>query len=89
LEIIYWLIPIAIMLLAVAIAAFVWAVKSDQYSDLESPAYKILFDDDSDGNDVINPEKSPLDNNQNHDKRKGSSPTHSSASQSSTIDKHS
>ncbi len=46
-EIMYWLIPVAIMLLAIAIAAFIWAVKSDQYSDLESPAYKILFDDDS------------------------------------------
>jgi cbb3-type cytochrome oxidase maturation protein len=53
LEIIYWLIPIAILLLAIAIAAFVWAVKSDQYGDLESPAYKILFDDDSNGDDAI------------------------------------
>ncbi|WMS87146.1 cbb3-type cytochrome oxidase assembly protein CcoS [Pleionea litopenaei] len=47
-EIMYWLIPVAIFILAIAIAAFIWAVKSDQYSDLESPAYKILFDDDSD-----------------------------------------
>ena len=47
-EVMYWLIPVALCLLAVAIAAFVWAVKSDQYSDLDSPAYKILFDDDSD-----------------------------------------
>ncbi len=52
-EIIYWLIPVAVMLLAIAVAAFIWAVKSDQYSDLESPAYKILFDDDSEGKDTI------------------------------------
>ncbi len=43
----YWLIPVAILLLAIAIAAFIWAVRNDQYSDLDSPAYKILFDDDS------------------------------------------
>ncbi len=46
-EVMYWLIPVALLLLIVAISAFTWAVKSDQYSDLESPAYKILFDDDS------------------------------------------
>nr|WP_256489346.1 cbb3-type cytochrome oxidase assembly protein CcoS [Pleionea sp. CnH1-48] len=46
-EVIYWLIPVAIIFLSVAIAAFVWAVKNDQYSDLESPAYRILLDDDS------------------------------------------
>ncbi len=46
-QVMYWLIPVAILLLAIAIAAFVWAVRNDQYSDLDSPAYKILFDDDS------------------------------------------
>jgi len=49
-DILYWLIPVAIFLLTIAIVAFVYAVKSDQYSDLESPAYKILFDDDSPAN---------------------------------------
>lgn len=64
-EIIYWLIPVAVMLLAIAIAAFVWAVKSEQYSDLESPAYKILFDDDSEGNDtIVEPDKSSTSNEQ-------------------------
>lgn len=62
-EVMYWLIPVALCLLAVAIAAFVWAVKSDQYSDLDSPAYKILFDDDSD----------PL-NTSGSEQHKGSSP---------------
>ncbi len=55
-EVLYWLIPIALFILVIAIAAFVWAVKSDQYSDLESPAYKILFDDDS---DPLNETQSP------------------------------
>ncbi|MEE4245659.1 MAG: cbb3-type cytochrome oxidase assembly protein CcoS [Kangiellaceae bacterium] len=46
-DVMYWLIPVAIVLLTLAISAFIWAVKSDQYSDLESPAMKILLDDDS------------------------------------------
>ncbi|WP_144393656.1 cbb3-type cytochrome oxidase assembly protein CcoS [Pleionea sediminis] len=61
-EVMYWLIPVAILLLAVAIAAFIWAVKNDQYSDLESPAYKILFDDDSPQS-----EKSPHSDSQSVD----------------------
>jgi len=43
---IFWLIPIAIFVLIIAIGAFIWAIKSEQFDDLESPAVKILFDDD-------------------------------------------
>ena len=39
------LIPIGVMLLAVAIAAFVWAVRNDQFEDLESEGARILFDE--------------------------------------------
>lgn len=45
-EILYLLIPIAVIVLGVAIWAFLWAVKSGQYEDLEGPAYRILMDDD-------------------------------------------
>lgn len=40
------LIPLGILLLGVAIWAFVWAVKSGQFDDLEGPAHRILMDDD-------------------------------------------
>lgn len=45
-EILYLLIPIAVVVLAAAIWALVWAIKSGQYDDLEGPAYRILMDDD-------------------------------------------
>ena len=45
-DIIYVLVPLSILLLTVAVAIFFWAVKGGQYDDLESPAHKILFDDD-------------------------------------------
>ena len=45
-NIIFILIPLALMLLVVAIAAFFWAVQHDQFDDLDSPATRILFDDD-------------------------------------------
>lgn len=41
----YVLIPIALLLLAVAIAAFVWAVDRDQFEDLEAEGERILLDD--------------------------------------------
>jgi len=45
-EIIYWLIPLSIVILIGAIYLFFWAVKDGQFDDLESPAVSILFDDD-------------------------------------------
>lgn len=45
-NIIFVLIPIAIILVVVAIAVFFWAVKSDQFEDLDRQGYNILFDDD-------------------------------------------
>lgn len=45
-EIIYLLIPLALILVAVIIWVFFWAVKSDQFEDMEGPAHRILMDDD-------------------------------------------
>lgn len=43
---IFLLIPLAVGLLAVAIWAFVWAVRNDQFEDLDTEASRILFDDE-------------------------------------------
>jgi cbb3-type cytochrome oxidase maturation protein len=45
-EILFLLIPVSLVLLALAIGAFFWAVRSGQFDDLDSPAYRILMDDD-------------------------------------------
>lgn len=45
-EILYLLIPLGILILGIAIAAFVWAVKSGQFEDMQGPAHRILMDDD-------------------------------------------
>ncbi len=45
-EILYLLIPLGLLLVGIALAAFAWAVRSGQYDDLESPAHRILYDDD-------------------------------------------
>ena len=38
--------PFALLLLACAVALFVWAVKRGQFDDLETPPLRMLFDDD-------------------------------------------
>ena len=45
-EIIYALLPASLALVIIAIGAYLWAVKSGQYDDLETPALRILSDDE-------------------------------------------
>jgi len=45
-SIIYILIPIAMVLVSIAIMVFFWAVKSNQYEDLDREGINILFDED-------------------------------------------
>ncbi|MEA3412921.1 MAG: cbb3-type cytochrome oxidase assembly protein CcoS [Pseudomonadota bacterium] len=44
-EILYLLIPLALLLVAIIVGAFWWASHTDQFDDLEGPAYRILMDD--------------------------------------------
>ncbi len=46
-SIIYVLIPIAMIFVAIAVLVFFWAVKSNQYDDLDREGINILFDEDS------------------------------------------
>lgn len=45
-EILFFMIPLGVVLVALAIWAFFWAVGNGQFDDLDSPAYQILLDDD-------------------------------------------
>jgi len=52
-SIIYILIPIAILLVVIGIYFFFWAVKTEQFDDLEKQGMSILFDEkirDEEGN---------------------------------------
>ena len=45
-NVIYVLIPIAIIIVTIALLVFFWAVKANQFDDLERQGSAILFDDD-------------------------------------------
>jgi len=43
---IFVLIPLAVLLLGVAVWALLWAIKSGQFDDLESHGWSVVLDDD-------------------------------------------
>lgn len=62
-SIIYILIPIAALLTALGLYLFFWAVKTEQFDDLEKQGFSILFDEEEktvNSNDPI--KKDPVDN---------------------------
>jgi cbb3-type cytochrome oxidase maturation protein len=52
-EVLYLLIPIAVLIAAGIVWALLWAVRSGQFDDLEGPAHRILMDDD----DAVKPQQ--------------------------------
>ena len=44
-EVIYIVLPLAIIMAGVALAAFFWAVNRGQFDDLDTPRYRALFDE--------------------------------------------
>ncbi len=51
-SIIYVLIPIAVLLTALGIYLFFWAVKTEQFDDLEKEGMSILFDEEDKSNEL-------------------------------------
>jgi cbb3-type cytochrome oxidase maturation protein len=45
-SVIYVLLPVALILAGVAVYAFIRAARSGQFDDLETPAHRILHDDE-------------------------------------------
>lgn len=45
-SVLIYLIPLALLLGAIGLGAFVWSLKSGQYDDLEGASHRILNDDD-------------------------------------------
>jgi cbb3-type cytochrome oxidase maturation protein len=76
-SIIYILIPIAVLLTSIGIYLFFWAVRTEQFDDLEKQGMSILFDEkeqekqtnnessdnhDDSNNDALNSDNSTSDN---------------------------
>ena len=44
-ELIYIILPLALALAGLALGAFIWAARSGQFDDLETPSRRLLLDD--------------------------------------------
>jgi cbb3-type cytochrome oxidase maturation protein len=44
-ELVFVALPVALIVGGAALAAFIWAARSDQFEDLDSPPERVLFDD--------------------------------------------
>jgi cbb3-type cytochrome oxidase maturation protein len=45
-EVLIYLVPLALMLGLLGLAAFLWSLKSGQYDDLDGAAWRAIMDDD-------------------------------------------
>jgi cbb3-type cytochrome oxidase maturation protein len=45
-SVLYLVIPLALVIVGVAVAAFVWATNKGQFDDLDTPAVRMLMDDE-------------------------------------------
>ena len=45
-SVLYIVVPLALLVVAVAVGAFVWAARRGQFDDLDTPAVRMLHDDD-------------------------------------------
>ncbi len=50
-SVLLYLIPIALFLGLLGLAAFIWSLKSGQYDDLDGAARRILFDENDEKSD--------------------------------------
>jgi cbb3-type cytochrome oxidase maturation protein len=57
-EILYLLVPISLLLMAIAVLTFLAMINNDQFEDLDCPAFQILFDEDRGGVATMLPDDS-------------------------------
>jgi cbb3-type cytochrome oxidase maturation protein len=56
-EVLYLLVPLAVVLVIAIVWAFFWSIRSGQFDDLEGPAHRILMDRDDDPPDETSGDK--------------------------------
>lgn len=45
-NVLYFLVPLAILLAAAGVAGFYWAVRHGQFDDVQTPALRVLLDEE-------------------------------------------
>ena len=45
-SVLYIVLPLALVIVGIAVAAFVWATRKGQFDDLETPGMRVVHDDE-------------------------------------------
>jgi cbb3-type cytochrome oxidase maturation protein len=45
-SVVFIVLPLALLIAAAALAAFIWAARSGQLDDLDTPGLRVLYDDE-------------------------------------------
>lgn len=85
-SIIYVLIPIAILLTIIGIYLFFWAVKTEQFNDLEKQGLSILFEDDDSNKTTIDKKIASADNTAKENNHQQINQKNNNQSQTNTHD---
>lgn len=48
-NVLYFLVPLALILAGVGVAAFVWSVRTGQFDDVDTPGMRLLLEDELEG----------------------------------------
>ena len=54
-ESLYFLVPCALIFIAIAVKVLFWAINNGQYDNLDTEAHRILFDDEKNKSSSISP----------------------------------
>ena len=46
-SVLYVVLPLALLIIAAAVVAYVWAARSGQFDDLTTPAMRVTYDDET------------------------------------------
>ena len=45
-DLVFLLLPASLILATIAVIGFIWSARSGQFDDLDTPAHRVLFDDE-------------------------------------------
>lgn len=83
-EFLHFMVPIAILLVVIAIAVFFWAVRNGQFDDLERQGYNILLDEDEEQPNKQRKRSQTGPKQANDTEQRGQAEHHTAASQSNS-----
>jgi cbb3-type cytochrome oxidase maturation protein len=58
-SVLFVVVPLAILIVAAAVVAYVWSVRGGQFDDLDTPAVRMLHDDEGAGKRKAEPAAPP------------------------------